>query len=499
MRLLGTPIFKKTRLEPQGECIGTVGGVPILHRYPVFVLMSIIVIAVLGACHDSSISGRDAGSTVTPVAQDGTRQLATATPTFSREERGTGVNRIAYVGSDGNIFTIKPDGTDSRRLTITDLRVGSGGHILAQRLENQVFYTWPTWSPDSTKLAASRVMVDQSSASYSLEVVDASTGEATRIYDNQPNTTSIARGTPHYMYWSPDSKHLAFIASTPQGLVVFVDTPADDRDVTPLMDQGPLYFSWSSDSGSVLIHRGFELFLAYLKGQGPQPPQALGSVSPGFRAPGLSPDGSRMVYALEEDTGDVLYVANTQPPGSSQPGLADARPILDIGPSSAFIWSPTRDEVAVADTTERGVPSYDRLTIVSSDGATQATLVNEPMLAFFWSPDGEKIAYVAYDLELRSFTWKYVNRSGGPPTELAEFQPSSDYLTLILFFDQYAYSHSVWSPDGSQLVFSGTIGSSSFGRNGGTPDTDKVYVLDLEEGSAPREIASSRIAVWSWK
>ena len=43
----------------------------------------------------------------------------------SSDGRGMAVNRIAYTGSDGNIFTINPDGTDSRRLTTTDLRVGS--------------------------------------------------------------------------------------------------------------------------------------------------------------------------------------------------------------------------------------------------------------------------------------------------------------------------------------------------------------------------------------
>ena len=105
------------------------------------------------------------------------------------------VNRIAYTGSDGNVFTINPDGTDSQRLTTTDLRVGSsGGIILAQGLDNRVFYSWPTWSPDGTKLAVSRTLLGEAETLFSVEVIDVSTGRTTRVYENDPNTFPIAQG-----------------------------------------------------------------------------------------------------------------------------------------------------------------------------------------------------------------------------------------------------------------------------------------------------------------
>ena len=403
------------------------------------------------------------------------------------------VNRIAYIGSDGNIFTINPDGTDSRRLTTTDLRVGPGGHILAQGSESQVFYAWPTWSPDSTRLAASRITVQRDRADFSLEVVDASTGKAINVYDNEPNTGLVAEGSPHYVYWSPDSAYLTFLASTPGELALFISAPGEGSGPTRLMGEAPLYFSWANESNALLIHRGPELFLASSRGGRLQPPQPLGPVGVGFRTPALSRDASKMVYAAESDAGTALYVADTLPQ------LDSARSILDVGPSPAFLWSPTRDEIAVADSIDTTGPIYDRLTIVSSDGTSQKTLVSEPLLAFFWSPNGEKIVYVGFDSERRSFTWKYVDRSEGRPIELREFLPSSELLTIIGFFDQYAYSNSIWSPDSSQIVFSGSLGPAAPRRNGGSPEKDRVFVLDVREGSAPREIATSRFAVWSWK
>ena len=466
---------------------------PISYRSLAFLLIPVIMLAVLVACQDRRATRQHEMGTVVPQVEDATQLMATATPISSQEERGTAVNRIAYIGSDGNIFTIKPDGTDSRRLTTTDLRVGPGGHILAQRSESQLFYAWPTWSPDSTRMAASRVIVNGARAAFSLEVVDASTGKATKIYDNEPDTNPIYRGAPHYIYWSPDSKRLTFIASTPRELTLFISTPEDGGEPVHLVGEGPVFFSWASDSSSLLIHRGRELLLASLGGDGSELPQSLGNVGDGFRTPALSRDGTKMVYAAGDDGGDSIYLANTRAQ------LAGARSILNIGRSSAFLWSPTMDEVAIAHTVGTTQSFYERLTLVSSDGASQKSLVSEPLLAFFWSPDGQKIAYVAFDPERRSLTWRYVDRSEGSPIELVEFLPSGDFLTMITFFDQYAYSNSVWSPDSSQIVFSGTIGSSALGRNGGSPEVDRVYVLDIREGVAPREIASSRFATWSWK
>ena len=470
------------------------------YRVLILLLTSVILLATLAACGERRTAEQAEGRTVSPRAE-----APTGTPGNSEGPLQEGgemeVDRIAYVGPDGNIFTIKPDGTDSRRITTTDLRVGPAGHILAQGSESQVFYAWPTWSPDSTRLAASRITVDGESVGFTLEVVDVLTGETSAIYDNDPNTMPIARNAPHYIYWYPDSKRLTFIAATITGLSLFSSIPEEGRNVTRLAGQGPLYFSWASDSSSILIHREMELLIAHLDRDGIGSPQLLGTTSMGFRTPAFSPDASKITYVAEDGERDVLYIAETGSVRGDQGGLqgSDARPILDVGQSSAFLWSPTRDEIAVVDTVDSTGPGYDRLTIVGSDGSSKRTLVNEPLLAFFWSPDGNRIIYVAFDAVNNNLTWKYIDRSGERSIRLVEFIPSTEFLTMITFFDQYAYSNSIWSPDGSKIVFSGIVNPNDPRRNGASPDGMKVHVLDVREGATPREIATSQFAVWSWR
>ena len=399
------------------------------------------------------------------------------------------VDRIAYVGSDDNLYTINKDGSDSRRLT-GERRLGTGGVIHARELQNQVFYTWPTWSPDGTKIAASQVITEEDSVVVSLQTIDVDTAELTRIYDNEPDASPIiAQGVPHYIYWSPDGSRLSFIASTPEGLTLFASGPQEKDPPFPVATNGPIYFRWSNNGRSLLLHSGQELMVAQVESS--LVPRGLNLEGDGFRAPAWLSDGDRIVYVSQASGTNNLYVADIQSEDSS-------KAIAQVDNYVAFLRSPVGDEVAVAEGQGGSDFLYNRLTIVDVETASKRVLVEERYLAFFWAPDGEKIAYASVDSRSQGFTWKVVPARGGPPKTLAQFAPSQELFTLLLFFDQYAYSNSVWSPDSTQLVFTGALTRELTRRNGGSPEEDKVFVLNVDDDSPPLEIASGSLAFWSW-
>jgi dipeptidyl aminopeptidase/acylaminoacyl peptidase len=128
------------------------------------------------------------------------------------------------------------------------------------------------------------------------------------------------------------------------------------------------------------------------------------------------------------------------------------------------------------------------------------TLTSEQVVSFFWSPDGEKIAYVAFYPATQRMSWKVLDPERGQPRKLVDFLPTQDLFLMLAFFDQYAYSNSLWSPDSQYLVFTGRLTSETEGSGEGdnTADEDWVYVIDVDDPSGLQAIAEGYLAFWSW-
>ena len=409
-------------------------------------------------------------------------------PVEPTEAPGATVDRIAFVSPTGELFTVKPDGSDLKGLAGEVHRVGTAGSVLAQALDVTNYYAWPTWSPSGSKIAASQVQVSDSEVALALVVIDVETARARTVYENEL-VAQIAPGAPHYLYWSPDDRHLAFLATAPNGLSLFIlDSLGENETVTPAAVP-PIYYQWAADGDSLLVHHRADVKL--VRRPFSARPQGLVTTSGNYRAPALSPDGRQFAYIDTTDAESSLVVAQVNNP-------EERTSILDVGRRAAFIWAPGGKDLAVADQLGAGDEIFERVRIVSSNGQDVRAIGEGPILAFFWSPQGDKIAWFVLDLESRSFDVKVSERQGGEAKQVFRFRPSDDSFTMLSFFDQYAHSHTPWSPDGTGLVVSGTREGVAAGSNGAAPSQDKVFVLDAAGVQAPRSIASGTLAFWSW-
>ena len=396
-----------------------------------------------------------------------------------------GVNLIAFVNADGEVMTMTPDGLQAR--------------MISPAVEG--FFTWPTWSPDANTIVYSGVIDDGGELQLNLYASDNSGAGNRVLYASEPGEVGLlARGVVHYPLWSPDGSHLAFIATTANGLSLFMDDLRDNPEARRLLDDGPLWMSWSQDSSSLAVHRGVDHFL--IGGEDLVTPQQLNIREIGYRVPAMHPvDGS---LTLRTQPGALnASVSSVRLDG---PNVMSVTPLRRVEGEAAFLWSPTGRHLAVAEATQylmyrdTALRIYNGISVLTIGESQDVIELELPVLAYFWSPDGTKIVLVTLSERQTALSWALYDVESDERTRLVDFAPSAEQLTIFQFFDQYAYSHTVWSPDSSSIVFAGDLLTDSVTASlGGHPGHSSfhIVVVDVEPVAEAHVITEGIMGFWS--
>ena len=391
------------------------------------------------------------------------------------------VNQIAYVDNHNNIQVVDARGANRVALTTdaSDTRA----------------YLFPTWSPDSRRIAFVGVTSQGNTREAAIYASAPSGGNRATVFDSQ---TEI----PFYLYWSPDSQQIGFLAQSENEMTLMLGSPDGKTNARKLEAGAPFYWAWSPDSRTLLMHIGGSIRdssdaeLALLERDGTQAPQILKFGPANFQTPHYSPDGSMILFAATTSSADdALYLADAR--GNN------ARAIAQYQGSIAFAWSPDGKKIASLVTPDdAGLPYFGPVWVGDADGSQRAKLIDEDALAFYWSPDSQQIAYLtltkpgsASSLNVPlpqaqlNFSWRVMRLADKQARTVATFVPTGDFLSVLPYFDQYSRSLTFWSPDSQHLLFAKGEGSG----------TGSVWVADIAGNTAPQRIGDGTLAVWSWK
>ena len=204
----------------------------------------------------------------------------------------------------------------------------------------------------------------------------------------------------HYPLWSPDSTRVAFIAVTSQGLSLFLDDLTDSVEAAFILDQGPLWMSWSPDSKYLLVHRGADHFLVNTI-EGIRVDE-LDIRAVGYRVPAWKRQGAFVTLASGDEPGRyTILTAEVVADGLDVPQPITNLHEIGFPLTPAFLWSPSGDFLALAGSTRvvsylgLSLLVYRDLSLFSERDMAQTILIQDNVMAYFWSPDGSRLAYVA--------------------------------------------------------------------------------------------------------
>ncbi len=386
---------------------------------------------------------------------------------------------IAYVGTDYNVYTV------AQGAAPTALTQDAGVTQTSQQI-----YQWPTWSTEG-QLA------------YFRSSISASGGAVTEVFispDAKTPGASAYVGTNEaftYANWSPkscgaDCHDLALLLSAPSGLAVKLVRWQNGAGTSTTVGTGsPFYYTWSPEGTRLITQQSNQQFEIY-DAAASKFTTTLTQTPGAMFTPAWSPVDDRLLLGVKnQDSTDLVVSADGD---ITTLAAGQANPIW-------FSWSPDGKQVAYID---RQGP------LIVLDAASGAVVTKTPVegvLAFFWSPDSQHIAYLTPFVTTGTFTaakhapsslrqtqtppglaWSVVDVSDGANRHYASFEPSDELLYLLVYFDQFAVSHHLWSPDSRQLVYSEV-----------TADRHHVIsLLDATQPGASQVIADGVIAIWSF-
>ena len=397
------------------------------------------------------------------------------TPAATLNDNAAAINRLAVI-ADNKIYTIDPDGSDRIDLTHSG-RVPTAAVI---------------WSHDGQRLIFTASERNQSRVTSAR--LD---GQETRVLYETDGPHE-----PFYLYGSPDDQHVAFLTPAAAGGMQLRIAKTDRSDAVRSAVSGqPNYSSWSPDSQSLLVHVGGTSRDAFVGTYdlGAAQAQKIETEPAAFQAPVWSPHGeAQWLYARQSAANNQLVISTA----------ALTRTLAEFDGGVAFGWSPDGQRVAYALNTPDSF-LYQALTLIDLQDSLSKVVFKGNVLAFFWSPDGQQLAYLTGALVEPSsigragglaapawqprrtlqVTWHVIDLEHDRAIDLNTFEPTAGFLYLLQYFDQFAQSVALWSPDSRSLVYTG---QPLIGERG-------VYVIDTQDSAAPpRFVGPGDFAIWSW-
>jgi hypothetical protein len=379
-------------------------------------------------------------------------------------------DRLLISTRDRSIALVDPDGTNE----------------LVLHPSEDGLAAYPIWAPNGERVAWSAVS-PESEGEVSFSMISANV-------DGSNRTTMATPFASYYAAYDSSSTVLAVLGNDTIGQGTALAVGLADRDSSAERRDGDApsyYFTWDTTGPGIIAHArdGVRLLTPG------ETPRTL-DVGRGFYQPPLVTGApGEIVFGQGSDALGAIQVGNFLSGGVRTLATHQGNAWMLMNPDGNQLAVKTTGRIGEPDpTTDPVVPDdvpflVQGIDIIDIQSGSVTRVDDDVPIAFFWSPDGEKLLIADFQpLDgISLFQWKLYE--GGEVRDVGQpFTPSSDFGGRYLpFFDQYAISIDIWSPDSTRFVYPGHNAA------GG----DGLWVHDLRTDTAKMIYEGGTFAVWS--
>ena len=292
---------------------------------------------------------------------------------------------------------------------------------------------------------------------------------------------SVELDTPPFYYLAApasDAPTVVSLRNKVDGSGLIIEQISAEALPLTLSEEAPFYASWNPSDGSLASHVGDTRL--DITGSATE---TIDTTASGFQAPVWLTAG---LISLRSRGDDMYLTLWDDSSFSDIARVRGAARFVGAGDSLAIVTGGDIETGGIQ-ALAQALPTISSgvLTAIDLEEMSFTSVTSDPTPMFQWDRAGERLLYVTFVNDptpaLKWHVWE-----NGEVTDFEPFVPDpSWFATVAPFFDQYAQSVSLWSPDGSAFAYPALVNGEA-----------RILVQHLD-GPEPVDIADGNWVAWS--
>ena len=165
-------------------------------------------------------------------------------------------------------------------------------------------------------------------------------------------------------------------------------------------------------------------------------------------------------------------------------------PLINISPDKLYL--------SVLKSKIHPTALYDSFILYKTKNMSEKIIeITNAPLGYFWSPDSSKIALFTANQNSGYYDLYILNIENLELKKIFTLKLSTEQLEMIIFSDQFAQSHNLWSPDSSKLLLSGNLYFNNIDDEILDKNPNIILISDLDSNPKSEILFDGSIAYWT--